>query len=113
MMDLNKLRTNWGWFGKPWPSGICYDDDDRLKTEMNKEFPTGESCIFCEQMFDEEAGDSGQAMPSADGHVDHIHKECLFLCVAGPMRLGIQVLMLSKREAALEVWRLIVGPHGT
>jgi hypothetical protein len=113
-------RANWGWFGEPWPSGVCYDDDDNLQADMRKPFPAGESCLYCGEPFDEKAGDSGQAMPfqSADGTgmIIHVHKECVFLEVAGPLAHhekrchhyggdGNSTPGMTHRQEALEVWR--------
>jgi hypothetical protein len=80
-------RANWGWFGEPWPSGVCYDDDGRLIEEMRKPFPAGETCLYCTELFAD--GDSGQAMPCgrADGasEIRHVHKECMLREVLGSM----------------------------
>ena len=119
-------RLNWGWFGQAWPSGICYDDHGRLIEEMRKPFPAGESCLYCDEVFDEAAGDSGQAMPclTADGgSVRHVHKECLLRnvvgsiahlqgrcrCSGGERSAGPGV---TYRQDALAVWAW-VQEHGT
>ena len=87
--DLGDARDAHGWFGEPWPSYICYAEDWRLIEEMRKPFPVGETCLYCEEKFDEAAGDSGQAMPfgKADGtaEIRHGHKECGFMNVLGSL----------------------------
>jgi hypothetical protein len=107
-------RANFGWFGEAWPSGICYDDDGRLLEEMRKPFPTGEACLLCGERFDEAAGDSGKAMPSAEG-ICHVHKECMFVNVTGSLahhegrcrHYGgtTETPGMTYRQEALEVWR--------
>lgn len=88
-MPIEVRRASWGWFGDPWPSGVCYDDDGRLREEMHKPFPAGETCLYCAEPFDEAAGDAGQAMPfqpaSGPPAVRHVHKECLLREVLGPI----------------------------
>ena len=118
-LPVETRRANWGWFGEPWPSGICYDEDGRLIEEMRKPFPAGERCLFCEEAFDEAAGDSGQAMPlgRADGSVTviHVHKECMLretvgsvACLEGHHR---HETGLSRRQEALAAWAWI-REHG-
>jgi hypothetical protein len=96
-------REAYGWFGIPWPSGICYHDDGNLTNEMHKAFPIGESCIFCGEVFDELAGDSGKAIPSPEG-VGHTHKECLLLSILGPFLRDPDYPDMTLRQAALELW---------
>lgn len=88
-IPIEVRRANFGWFGEPWPSGICYDDDGRLIEEMRKPFPAGESCLYCTEPFDPAAGDAGKAMPCgrADGtaEIRHVHKECMLREVLGSM----------------------------
>lgn len=107
-------REAFGWFGEPWPSFICYDEENRLIAEMRKSFPAGESCLFCAEAFDEAASDSGTAMPSPEG-IRHAHKECLFMNVAGSLAhhegrcrchggTG-ETPGMTLRQEALEVWR--------
>jgi hypothetical protein len=112
-------RERWGWFGEPWPSGTCLNDDGTLRADMRKPFPSGESCLYCGEPFSEEAGDSGQAMPfgSAGGlRIVHVHKECQFRQVAGGLAHhegrchchggdGEGTPGMTLREEALEVWR--------
>jgi len=107
-------REAWGWFGEPWPSGVCYDDDDNLREDMRKPFPAGESCLYCDEPFSEEAGDSGQAMPFG-ARVIHVHKECMFREVAGGLAHhegrcrchggSAETPGMTYRQEALEVWR--------
>jgi hypothetical protein len=83
-MPIEVRRLNWGWFGDPWSSGICYDDNGRLLEEMRKPFPAGENCLHCTEPI--VVGDSGQAMPYVGTHsrvVRHVHKECLLRAVTG------------------------------
>jgi hypothetical protein len=118
-LPIEIRRANWGWFGEPWPSGICYDEDGRLIEEMRKPFPAGESCLYCVEPFDEGAGDSGQAMPysRADGMaVIHVHKECMMrevtgsvACLEGHHRHDESGQ--TRRQEALAVWAW-VQEHG-
>lgn len=117
-------RRNWGWFGPPWWSYTCYDLDGRLTEEMRKPFPAGESCLFCGEQFDEAAGDSGVAMPAftwkgtgdePDAEIRHVHKECQFRNVAGPLAHhegrcrchggSAETPGMTLREEAVEIWR--------
>jgi len=119
-LPVEVRRANWGWFGDPWPSGVCYDDDGRLLEEMRKPFPAGEKCLYCKELFDEDAGDSGQAMPFVpDGGsvtITHVHKECMMrqatgsvACLEGHHR---HETGLSYRQEALAAWSW-VREHGT
>ena len=115
-LPIEVRRRNWGWFGDPWPSFICYDEDGRLLEEMRQPFPEGESCLYCEQPF--MPGDSGQAMPHAGRlkiDVRHVHKECLLRTVTGTISCmkGEHEHDTGKtyRQEALEVWKW-VGEHG-
>lgn len=119
-LPIEVRRANWGWFGDPWPSFICFDEAGRLIEEMRKPFPAGESCLLCGEEFDEAAGDSGQAMPAitADGgaQIRHVHKECGFMNVIGSLahfegRCSCRGgdgggTGLTARQEALEVWRV-------
>jgi hypothetical protein len=113
-------REQWGWFGEPWWSFTCYDENGRLIGEMRKPFPAGESCLYCGEQFDEAAGDSGTATIAVtmnDGaHVAHVHKECQFRQVAGGIAHhegrcrchgaeGSGTPAMTARQEALEVWR--------
>ena len=119
-IQIEVRRESQGWFGEPWPSGICYAEDGRLIEEMCKPFPSGENCLHCDEPFSEEAGDSGQAMPcvKADGttKIRHVHKECQFREVAGPLAHHERTCRcyggetsetpgMTRRQEALEVWR--------
>ena len=119
-IPLEVRRENWGWFGEPWWSYVCYDEDGRLIAEMRKPFPAGEKCLHCDEPFSEEAGDSGQAMPFLGevGHakIGHVHKECQFMNVVGPLahheRMcrcyggdSSETAGMTRRQEALEVWR--------
>lgn len=79
-------REQWGWFGEPWWSFVCYDEGGRLIEETRKSFPAGESCLYCGEQFDEAAGDSGTAtlaVTHEGARIAHVHKECQFRQVAG------------------------------
>lgn len=116
-------RDNWGWFGGPWWSFVCYDEDGRLIEEMRKPFPTGEKCLYCDEVLDEAAGDSGQALPlmkaGGGAEIRHVHKECQFMNVTGPLAhhdrtcrcFGgetSEVPGMTRRQEALEVWRRVL-----
>lgn len=116
-MPIEVRRANWGWFGEPWPSGVCYGENGELIAEMRKPFPAGESCLHCGEPFSEAAGDSGQAMPFAaagDPQIVHVHKECMLREVIGPLahlqgRCSCQggsneTPGLTRRQDALAVW---------
>ena len=123
-IPIEVRRENWGWFGEPWWSFVCYDEDGRLIDEMRKPFPAGEKCLHCDEPFSEEAGDSGQAMPcvKADGtaEIRHVHKECQFREVTGPLAHHERTCRcyggnssetpgMTRRQEALEVWRRLTG----
>lgn len=112
-------RKLWGWFGPPWPSGVCYDDDGQLRAGMRKPFPAGESCTVCGHVFDEAAGDRGQAIPEVGGPIRHVHIECLTWSVLGPAGTPADRLTGPVREQALAAWawiqstgRNVAGPGG-
>jgi len=118
-IPIEVRRANWGWFGDPWPSGVCYDEDGQLIEEMRKPFPTGESCLYCGEAFDEAAGDNGQAMPFAvsavKARVIHVHKECMLrevtgsvACLEGHHR---HETGQTRRQEALAAWAW-VQTHG-
>lgn len=117
-LPIEVRRANFGWFGPPWWSYVCYGEDGRLLTEMRKDFPAGESCLLCGEQFDEAAGDSGTAtvaVTTEGAQVRHVHKECQLMNVAGSLAhhegycrchggTG-QVPGMTLRQEALEVWR--------
>jgi hypothetical protein len=116
-IPLEVRRENWGWFGESWWSYVCYDEDGRLMSGMRKPFPAGESCLLCGEEFAE--GDSGQAMPfsgASGSGIRHVHKECQFVNVTGPLAHHERRCRcyggessgtpgLTWRQEALEVWR--------
>ncbi len=118
-LPVEVRRANWGWFGEPWWSYVCFDEAGELIEEMRKAFPAGESCLYCEEQFDEAAGDSGQAVPAvttAGTRIAHVHKECQFRQVAGGLAHhegrchchggdGNGTPGMTLREEAVEVWR--------
>jgi hypothetical protein len=121
-------RLNWGWFGEPWPSGICYDEDGRLIEEMRKPVPVGEKCFCCDEVLAE--GDQGKScgpLPApfpgaAPAQLAHQHKECGLRQVIGPIAHlerrchchggeGNDTPGLTRRQDALAVWAW-VQEHG-
>jgi hypothetical protein len=122
-LPIEVRRANWGWFGEPWWGYTCYDFLGRLIEEMRKAFPVGESCLFCRELLDEAAGDSGQATPClrADGttEIAHAHKECLYRSVAGGLAHHegrcschggtTETPGMTARQEALEVWRRLIA----
>ncbi len=122
-LPIEVRREQHGWFGKPWPSFVCYDEDWRLIEEMRKPFPAGESCLYCGEEFDEAAGDSGTATVAVTmhegkpvGRIAHVHKECQFRQVAGGLAHhegrchchggeGNGTPGMTLRQEAVEVWR--------
>jgi hypothetical protein len=119
------MRELHGWFGPPWPSGVCYHDDGRLNTAMRKDFPTGESCAYCGVLLDEAAGDAGIALPAGLGdgvRITHVHKECVArMTIGGVAHLQRRCScyggagdheVADKRAEALEVWDWI-QQHGS
>jgi hypothetical protein len=117
-LPIEVRRENWGWFGRPWWSYICFDENGRLVEEMHKPFPTGEECLYCTELFDEEAGDSGQAMPlltESGQSIRHVHKECLLHSAIGSVDclLGSHLHDDGRtyRQQALDTWEWI-KQHG-
>ena len=116
-LPVEVRRDRWGWFGEPWPSGVCFDDDDRLREEMRKPFPSGESCLYCAEVFID--GDQGQATPLigiAGTEVCHVHRECMLRQVVGGLAHlegrcscyggdGHETPGMTEREEAIEVWK--------
>lgn len=114
-------RPRRGWFGEPWPSGTCYDDGGRLRTETHKPTPTGEDCALCGTPV--EQGDRGQAIPHADADgnatVRHAHAECMLREVTGPPEhldgrctcRDPQAAPTGRtyRDEALDVWARLTG----
>lgn len=123
-LPIDVRRANWGWFGAPWPSVICYEEDGRLIEEMRKPFPVGEACLYCNEVFDEAAGDSGKAIPfmgTAAPRVIHVHKECALREVVGSLahlqghcacqKGSADPSLQTSRQDALAVWEW-VQQHG-
>ena len=122
-LPIEVRRDNWGWFGEPWWSFVCYDEDGQLIEEMRKPFPAGKTCLYCGEQFDEAAGDSGTATVAMTmnegrpvGQIAHVHKECQFRQVAGGLAHhehrchcyggdGEDTPGMTLRQEALEVWR--------
>jgi hypothetical protein len=107
-LPVKVRRLNSGWFGEPWPSGICYDDDGRLIEEMRIEAPCGELCLFCDTPI--VAGDQGTAMPhlGPTPTIRHVHKECILRMVLGSVSCATgehqHDTRLTYRQEALELW---------
>jgi hypothetical protein len=117
-LPIEVRREQWGWFGEPWWSYVCYDEAGGLIEEMRKEFPAGESCLLCEEPFDQAAGDSGQAtvaVTTEGARIAHVHKECQFRNVVGGLAHHegrcschggtTETPGMTLRQEALEVWR--------
>ncbi len=118
-IPIETRRENFGWFGEPWWSYVCFDESGRLIEEMRKPFPTGESCLYCREQFDEAAGDSGTATVAVTTEgttIRHVHKECQFRQVAGGLAHqehrchcyggdGNGTQGMTLRQEALEVWK--------
>lgn len=122
-IPIEVRRERSGWFGEAWWSYVCYDEDGRLIEEMRKPFPAGESCLYCGELFDEAAGDSGTATTAVTmnegapvARLAHVHKECQFRQVAGGLAHhegrchchggeGTGTPGMTLRQEALEVWR--------
>jgi hypothetical protein len=111
-------RESRGWFGDPWESGICYDDDGRLIGEMRKPVPVGEKCIGCDEAI--QPGDQGKTCGAIQlGGVlrpAHMHRECLLRDALGPLAHidgrchhyggdGNGTSGMTVRQEALEIWR--------
>lgn len=95
------------WFGEPWPSGICYDDEGRLLSANRVDYPLGRSCGECETRFG--LRDSGVRIPGHDGTV-WLHKECLLrvtLGCAAHLEGRPHDHTVSVREDALAVWEWV------
>jgi len=111
-MPLEVRRHNFGWWGEPWWSYICYDEDGALLEEMRKPFPAGESCLSCGHVFEE--GDSGKSMPAvtAEGtRIVNIHKECALRDVMGSVTClrgeHDHESVGDRRADALAVWDML------
>jgi hypothetical protein len=133
-LPLEFRRANWGWFGEPWPSGICYKTDEitgadviphEWNWDMHVATPVGTECWWCHEEIIE--GDQGQMMPSMNAAGETVigaqHRECGLRSVMGglahqqrrctcfggtvdDMDLGKMTL----REEAIAVWESIVRP---
>jgi hypothetical protein len=110
-LPLEKRRELWGWFGQPWPSEVCYDGD-QLREDRRKPFPAGESCGMCCEVFDEAAGDRGQAIPDSTGTIGHVHIECLVLEVLGPQGPPPAEADPTRRARAMASWEWVQA-HGS
>ncbi len=111
---MTTARAIGGYFGDPWPSGIC-DDGTRFPT------PVGEPCVECEEPIEEH--DQGSFMgngvwPDRPALVP-VHKECGFRAVMGGIghfedherwciREGDTDGGRTRRQSSLEVWERIV-----
>lgn len=113
--------VTWGWFGEPWPSGVCYTDGGRLRVEMHAATPVGEACTLCGTPIGD--GHRGQALPHVDAGgnatVGHVHAECMLREATGsPEHLDGTCACRDRfaapsgrsfREEALEVWTRLAG----
>lgn len=131
-LPIEVRRRNWGWFGEPWPSGICYKTDENgvdvipheWDWDMHVETPVGTMCWWCGEAIAE--GDQGQMMPQmkADGEpeIGAGHRECSLRSVVGGLAHiqgrctchgGTEEDMdpgMSLREEAIAVWNTYVRP---
>lgn len=131
-MPVEVRRRNWGWFGDPWPSGICYKQDPETGSDlipyqwdfdMQVETPVGSVCVYCDEAIVE--GDRGQLSPylNAEGHVSITanHRECSFRAVMGPLAhqekrcrcfggTDHDTPGLTRRQEAVAVWDSFVRP---
>lgn len=125
-LDTETRRRFYGWFGEPWPSGVCYidDDDTVVREHMRIPAPVGQPCFYCEEAFAD--GDQGKAMPYAERPGEPVvavytHKECLLREVVGPLKhvqgecTGVGQCHddtgMTLRQEALAVWAW-VQEHG-
>jgi hypothetical protein len=130
-MPVEVRRMNWGWWGEPWPSGVCLKQDENgadilpyeWDWDMNVPVPLGEKCFDCGDEIKE--GDQGQRMPygGSDGlRIVNSHKECLLRNVMGPLAhlekrcrcyggTDHDTPGLTKRQEAQAVWNWI-KEHG-
>jgi hypothetical protein len=107
-------------FGEPWPSGVCMDDDDNYVLSRQAPVPVGESCLLCVEPI--ETSDRGTFVFGKTGRLCPVHVECMTRAVAG----GIGHIEnhaywckaerdpdggRSYRQSALEVWAWI-AEHG-
>lgn len=119
--DPEVRRLNFGWFGEPWPSSICFDDTCAVREDMRIPTPIGDRCLSCAEIIRE--GDQGQAMPLGGGYarITYSHRECQLREVLGPLKhvrgecTGVGQCHddtgMSAREEALAVWDW-VHEHG-
>ena len=114
-IPIEVRRESQGWFGEPWPSGVCYGDG-RLIEEMRKPVPAGEKCIGCDEVI--QPGDQGKTCGAiqlgGELRPAHMHKECLLRDVLGPLAHiegrchhygGDATPGMTVRQEALEIWR--------
>jgi len=83
-MALNPEDDPWvvnarlrGYFGEPWPSGVC--EGQRFRT------PVGEECAFCGELITDEDRGSFIGALDLDGRaiIAPIHRECSLRSVLG------------------------------
>ncbi|GAA4355927.1 hypothetical protein [Angustibacter luteus] len=75
--DLAIRKELHGWFGDPWRSADCYDDEGQLLTALQIDVPVGQECLGCGEAF--VAGDSGTAIPvltASGAELHYEHREC-------------------------------------
>lgn len=128
MSDSNEYtpeqrREWWGWFGEPWPSGICYKSDpmtgeDVLPYEwdysMQVPTPVGIACMWCEELIVD--GDRGQRIPNVGSGttttgISVQHRECaLASVVPPPPGLDLDPEGMPFREYGKAVWNFYARP---
>lgn len=72
------VRHFGGYFGEPWPSGIC-DDGTRVDT------PVGEPCADCDELIadDDQGSFMGNGVWPDRPALVPVHKECALRAVLG------------------------------
>lgn len=90
-----------GWFGDPWPSFVCYDEQWNLRDASRVPFPAGKICTECRQAF--QPGDQGERIiigTIVGWRAGHVHRECQLLAILGECaKTGRE-----RRQEALAEW---------
>jgi hypothetical protein len=104
--------VTWGWFGEPWPSGVCDDPDARqLPT------PVGEQCLYCSESIQE--GENGPiflnglashkecSLRSVVGSAAHIEKRCSCFVPGSTENDAEGLTRRQGAQAAWDAWQTI------
>jgi hypothetical protein len=110
-----------GWFGDPWPSSDCYDDEGTVRESSRIDVPVGQPCLGCGEAFD--ADSRGTAVPvitPTGARVHYEHRECTLrervgslahlegrCACRGGAEGGAGDEGRSRREEALLVWEWV------